>query len=426
MGQTKKLVMLAGVALCMGTSAFAQQSNTDEIRSVVAEMLADAETRSSLLSAGDAGHDGRFFIAGDGFRLNVGGQIQFRYIANFRDDRPGQDDFESGFQTRRTKLNFQGDINKDWFFRVRGNFDRDDSGGFGMDYGFAGYKFANGGRVTVGQFKLPLLREELVGDDKQLAADRSITNNAFTQDYSQGVMYDYETESWRLAAAFSDGLATRNTDITNNEDTSSFGVGGEADYAFTGRFEYMFAGNWRMFDDFTAAKGQDYGALLGVAAHWQSSANSNNPADIDRDTLQYTADVSVEGDSWNLYGAFLGRWEEFEGLGGSSSDFHDFGAVIQGGWRFAENTELFARWDAIFGDEDRAAFASDDTFNFLTVGLNHYWAGHAAKGTLDLIWAFDKTDALQSVGVLSDTGVGILGDSEENEIAIRAQFQLLF
>ena len=99
MGQTKKLVMLAGVALCMGTSAFAQQSNTDEIRSVVAEMLADAETRSSLLSAGDAGHDGRFFIAGDGFRLNVGGHIQFRYIANFRDDRPGQDDFESGFQT---------------------------------------------------------------------------------------------------------------------------------------------------------------------------------------------------------------------------------------------------------------------------------------------------------------------------------------
>lgn len=426
---TKKLVLLAGAALSLGTSAALAQQSSDEIRATVAEMLSDAETRSSLLSAGDAGHDGRFFISGDGFRLNISGQIQARYYANFRDDKVGQDDFESGFEMRRVKLNFQGDINKDWFYRVRGNFSRD-GGDFGLDYGYAGYKFANGVRVTAGQFKAPLLREELVGDDRQLAVERSVTNYVFTQDYSQGVMFDYETETWRAAASFTDGLATRNTAFTNNQTTSWFASGGglgESDYAFTGRFEYMFSGGWKMFEDFTAAKGQDFGALLGGAAHWQQSANTNNPADVDTDTLELTADLSLEGDSWNLYGAFIYRYSEFR-AGGSDSDLSDYGAVIQGGWRFAENTELFARWDAVFADSDNPGFGADDNFHFVTFGVNQYWAGHAAKGTLDVLWSLDET--ANAGGNLAGTGAfngtGLLGDTDDNEIVVRAQFQLLF
>jgi hypothetical protein len=180
-----------------------------------------------------------------------------------------------------------------------------------------------------------------------------------------------------------------------------------------------------MFDDFTAAKGQDFGAMIGAAAHWQQSANTNAPTDTDTDALEYTVDLSLEGDSWNLYGAFIGRHQEFRSAG-SDSDFDDFGFVVQGGWRFAENTEVFARWDSIIGDDERAAFAAEDTFNFLTVGLNHYWAGHAAKGTLDLVWSFEDTSPLVGLGVLGNTGVGLLGDAEENEVTIRAQFQLLF
>ena len=61
MGQIKGFVVLAGAALSLSSGAFAQQS-TDEIRAVVAQVLNDAESRSSLLAGGDAGHDGRFFI----------------------------------------------------------------------------------------------------------------------------------------------------------------------------------------------------------------------------------------------------------------------------------------------------------------------------------------------------------------------------
>jgi hypothetical protein len=429
MGQTKSLVLLAGAALSLGASAaMAQQTGNDEIRATVAEMMADAETRSSLLSAGDAGHDGRFFIAGDGFRLNVGGQIQARYYANFSDASGNNDGFESGFELARVKLNFQGDINKDWFYRVRGDF-ATSGGDFGLDYGYAGYKFANGSRMTMGQFKLPLLREELVGDDRQLAVERSVTNHVFTQGYSQGIMLDYETESWRVAGAFSDGLDTANTGFTDNQ-TSAWVVSGdglgEADYAFTGRFEYMFSGGWKMFDDFTSAKGQDFGCLLGVAAHWQESANTNNPTDVDTDTGEFTVDLSLEGDSWNIYGAFIYRYQNYTALGTGSSDQSDYGWVVQAGWRFAENTEIFGRYDGCVFDSDNPAFSGNDTFNFLTFGLNQYYAGHAAKATVDVLWALDGTAQANGDITSALDSQGLIGQSEDNEVVIRAQFQLLF
>jgi hypothetical protein len=242
-------------------------------------------------------------------------------------------------------------------------------------------------------------------------------------------MLDRETENWRVAGAFSDGLATTSTVYTDNQTTSWFASGnglGEADYAFTGRFEYMFSGGWKMFDDFTSAKGQDFGAMLGIAGHWQESANTANPADVDTDTGELTVDISLEGDSWNLFGAYILRYNNYSTLGAGDNDLTDHAFIIQGGWRFAENTELFARWDAIFADEDNVNFGSDDTFNFLTAGLNQYYAGHAAKATLDLVWSFDKTDSLVSAGVLPNAANGLLGSDEENEVVVRAQFQLLF
>lgn len=441
MMQSKSLVLLAGAALGLGgvnaVRADVTTSN-DEVRAVVAEMLADAETRSSLLAGGDAGHDGRFFIAGDGFRLNVGGSVQFRYILNFRDTDTGND-FESGFQNRRTKLNFSGNINKDWFFRVEGNFSdvEASNGGIVLEDAHVGYRFANGVTVAVGQFKLPLLREELVADTKQLAAERSFTNLVFTQDWSQGVLMTYETESWRVLGAFSDGLASRNTDFNSRQNQLPAGrVTGEAEYAFTGRFEYLPQGNWKQFEDFTSPKGSDFGWLLGAAVHWQQSDNVDfiaNPtpppaflAQTDRDTLEYTADISLKGDSWNLYGAFIGRYTK-DKANASSNEFNDFGAVVQGGWRFAENTEVFARWDAVFFDSDRNF--TDDSSNFVTFGINQYYAGHAAKATIDAIYSFQSTsDLLSGTGFGSDglTGLGLLGEQDEGEVAVRFQFQLLF
>jgi len=437
MGHTKGLVLLAGAALSLsGTAAIAQQqASSDEVRAVVSEVLADAESRSSLLAGGDAGHDGRFFIAGDGFRLNIGGLVQMRYNMDFRDqgDTAGfsnsNDDFVHGFDMHRVKLDFNGELNKDWFFRVRLSGDNGDSTNF--DYAYAGYKFANGWKATFGQFKLPLLREELVSDHRQLAVERSFTNSLFTQGYSQGIEFAYEAEAWRAMFAFSDGLRSANTAYNTYQvipsTTAGFGLGvaGQAEYALTARGEWMFSGNFKQFEDFTSPKGSDFGAMVGAAVHWQQSPNTNNTTDTDLDTLRYTADASVEGDSWNAFAAFIGDHSKARFAGGSSNELDNFGCVVQGGWRFAENTELFGRWDAIFVDSDIVT-SGKKNFHFVTVGLNQYYAGHAAKATVDAVWSLQDSTNLQAAGLLPDLKTGLLGQSKSNEVIVRLQFQIVF
>ena len=62
---------------------------------MVQDVLADADTRASLLQNGAmAGYNGGFFIGStDGdFSLKINGQVQSRYVHNNRDMPPGDGD----------------------------------------------------------------------------------------------------------------------------------------------------------------------------------------------------------------------------------------------------------------------------------------------------------------------------------------------
>ena len=143
--QVAALAALASTALGAQTFADASAlSNNDEVRSIVAEMLADAETRSSMLQSASAGHDGAFFLASpDGnFRLNVKGFMQFRYHLNFTsDDNTVGDDFQPGFSNPRTLLFFTGHIfDSALTYQIRMNFSRATGAAF-LDDAFIAYKY---------------------------------------------------------------------------------------------------------------------------------------------------------------------------------------------------------------------------------------------------------------------------------------------
>lgn len=429
------LSLLAGVAVSFSATGIATAesnaptgANTDEIRALVADMLADADTRSSLLqSSGTAGHDGEFFLAspnGD-FRLVIDGQIQFRYNVNGQDPGPvgtANDDFETGFQTRRTKLVFRGTAFDNFFFKVQGAFNRA-GGGFGLQDAYVGYKFDNGLKVKWGQFKSPFLREELISSKRQLAADRSFTNEVFNQGRSQGVMAEYTTGALRFMGSFTDGFNSINT-----------GIGADpADYAFTGRIEYLGAGSWDQFRDFTSPMGSEYGVLLGLAAHWQDGVDAPGVAAVDM--FSWTADVSVEGDGWSVFGAFMGNHINNNGgtlaavIPGASaalgSATDEYGFVLQGSVYIVDDIETFLRWDGIIP-------ASGSAFNTITAGANYYLHGHAAKFTLDVQYFFDDPASSNFAGTFGSgagTGIGYVPGAvpfTEAQFSLRAQFQLLF
>ncbi|MBX3359213.1 MAG: hypothetical protein KF745_12390 [Phycisphaeraceae bacterium] len=458
MSLTKSLVLLAGAAIGLAsTAAIADQPATapaqqDEIRAIVAEMLADAETRSSLLAAGaTSGNDGNFFIASpDGnYRLNVGGDIQARYYLNFRDKDQtvnggnNFDDFDSGFQMGNVRVRFFGNIiNPDWTYKIQlnagnGRYSPDiDSetnqvvpSSSSSDNGFAlledawiAYNFGNGWSGKAGQFKLPLLHEELVDSTQQLFVTRSILNEAFSQGYSQGVQIAYTDIDWNAKAAFSDGLRTANTDYT--EFTN--------DWAITSRFEYKFAGQWQDFDDFNAKPGQPFAAMLGLAGNFQQSKNTAAPTDVDIQSITYTADFSIYGDGWTGYAAFVGNYAAFLNTAPDTNIYtNNYGVLVQGGYRWS-NSEVFAGWTGLMPDNDLLA-ESKDIYNFLQIGFSQFYAGNAAKATVDMVWALDQTSDLSAgsatnpfATLFPDTNIGLLGSSKANEVTVRFQFQLVF
>jgi hypothetical protein len=447
MRRTCSFSLLAGAAVSLsGAAAIADSGawssgNADEVRALVSQMLADTESRSSLLQGGGAGgHDGKFFLASsnNNFRLNVSGMVQFRWVLSFRDDGlrpdlvtltedpdfegsfPGQDDFDHGFENRRTRLVFDGHVyDPSITYKVQGDFGR--SGGTSrlLD-AYIGFTMDNGGKLTFGQFKAPFNRERLVSSSMQLAADRSLTNEVLNVDRTQGIMYSQSMDNFRFWASFNDGADARNTGWA--DDASDFGI--------TARGEFLFAGDWSQFRDFTSEPGAGYAGMVGAAVHFQEGKEVGDVTA--NDILAWTLDVSFEGNGWGAFGAFTAFNIDPNVPGGTDTD--TYGMVLQGSLYFSDNTEGFLRYDHLMLDEDLwgpGDFGASRDIKTVTLGVNHYMHGHGLKLTADLNWVLDPTTGLFIAGgggLFGDgfDSIGLGGDDDEDEIYIRAQLQLLF
>lgn len=452
----KILTFVIAGAACGLASA---QSDLDIERAYAAELAADAANRSSLLQGAGSG-SGFTITSGDGAStLNINALFQFRYVANFRDSgnlhmttalaptRIGDNDFAHGFEIPRARMDFSGNlINDQITYRISGDFGegRQATGGggennFGVTWGYGQYAFESfdGAFLRWGQFKAPLLWEELVDPEFQLAGDRTATNEYFNQGYSQGLMFGYEAEAWRFYGALTDGLRSIGTTFNGTR---------EADIGLTGRVEFKFAGDWDQFTDFTSWRNSDYAGKAGAALHWESYGDTapalgatvpTSPfglaAGLGGDLVIYTVDAAVEGNGWNVAGAFIGTWSESDAAG--ATDSSDFGAMIQAGVFVTEQVELFGRWDATFLDDNRFAAGStaDEDLHFLTFGANYYVfpESHAVKASLELLWALSDGTAFMGNGQFPGSGTGFtttsfLGQNDDSEIAVRAQVSVLF
>ncbi len=367
----------------------------------------------------NAGHDKKFFLSDTprDNRLNISGQLQFRYKATFQDDDPGVigagNDATVGFSMRRAKIKFDGSVVSERLkFKVIGAFSRS-SGALILEDALMSYEINTDWTVRAGQFKAPFLREELVSSTSQLFVERSVVNETFNQDFSQGIELSYSNSRFRTTAMVSDGLASRNT---------PYNTPGEADIALTARAEALIikADDWKRFKDLTSWRGGETNALLGGAIHWQTMGRTN-PAGPDIDMLALTADASVEGDGWNTFASVV--WRRMDTAAGM--EFDDLGASVQGGVFVTDSTELIARWDAVFADSNRGG--AGDVFNTISVGFNHYFVpeSHAAKLTGSVRYSLDAVNDLAGVVRPSDS-ISLRPDANEGQIGLMIQMQLLF
>lgn len=373
----------------------------EQVRQLVREVLADAETRSSLLDSNvTAGHDGSFFIASDdnNFLLRLKGMVQGRYVFNRRNDS-GADDTQSGFEDCRTRFSFSGHVvDPTWQFMIWTG--HNCNGAATLLDVWVKKTLGEGWSVTAGQFKIPMFREWLVSETKQQFVERSLINALFSGSYTQGLKVDYGNDIFRGTLAFTDGLGAINT-AWNTVDS---------DYAFTGRGELLLAGDWKQYAEFESWTGEQFMAVVGAAAHYQMGEYGTTVDEAQ--IIRWTVDGTLEFGGVNLFAAVVGSQTN------NGVDLDQIGVLVQGGVFLTEKLEVIARYE--WGDADSA---TDPTLSVLTVGANYFFAKHQLRLTADVSYAFDSVGAAwasSTAGYLPD-GVG-----EEGQVVVRTQIQLVF
>ncbi|MFO0828003.1 MAG: porin [Phycisphaerales bacterium] len=473
-----KIAKLEQVATDDG--AWLTESRAAEIRSLVTDVLADADTRASLQADGaTAGWNKGFFLASpDGsFRLNIKGQIQFRWAGDFRDVPSGTlasgsasgTDANYGFEVRRAKLTFSGHIiDPSLTFEIKPVFNRQSvtlsttnfPSGQSASLGSASVNgsiediwvqkaFENGLAVRAGQFKAPFLREELVSSAAQLAVERSLLNDVFSTKFSQGVQLEWEQEMFKLQGFYGDGLrANATSPVTNAAIAANYNGSYLTDYqtndtnwAFAGRAEFKAAGQWKQFKDLTSYRGEEFGLLFGVGAMGQSIRPTPTTATLPTSMWGVTADVTVDFGGANLFAYGVYRevnlaWPVVTRSGGSSSTAEQWGFLVQGGYFVWDDVEVFARYE--FGNTDTDQFrtaagcrlATLEELSLITVGFNFYPMGSSNK---DIKFTTDFGYAMNPVGDFASSGANWNSDATANNSAtsdgqfvIRSQVQLTF
>jgi hypothetical protein len=382
------------------------ERRTDEIRSIVHDVLADADTRASLLGSGmTSGYDNGFHIgSADGnFSLRLNGQLQTRWIYNYRSG-PG-DSHRSGFENARTKLWFSGHIvNPQWEYMVEFDFARATGTATLLD-AYIGYDYGNGFSVRAGQMKMPFMGENLIDSRYQQAVERSLVASSFggaRAGRAQGIALEFEQDMFRLTGMWSEGMNVVNSPW--NAFTT--------EWALTGRAEILAAGTWDQFDDFRSMAGEETGVKIGVAAHWQHT-EYGILGSTKTEVFGLTADVNAKFGGFNLFGSFV--WMHNDIKGGGSAD--PWGFTVQGGYNFTDEWEGFVRYE--WTDFDTAA--SD--LSILTWGVNHYFAGHNAKATVDMGYSFNT---LPFITGNNRAGYRVDSGTNDGQFVIRTQLQLAF
>lgn len=411
------------------------EQRAQEIRGLVADVLADADTRASALSQGmTAGWSEHFFLASpDGrFKLQLAGLLQFRYLWNYHNE---PDRYRSGFETTRTQMTLSGHVfTSDLTYLVRGDFNTNgrgiessdrSAGTFVLKDAWTRYQLADAWSVRFGQFKLPFTREELVAPSQQLLVERSLINESLNLGRSQGIELTYHDDLLKATLAVSDagedsigGFVIVATQPQNQPWSIA-----DTEFAVTVRVEYLAAGSWGQFADFTSPPGDEFGVLLGIAGHAQKN-ESTGAFSIGRDEelwFAWTVDASVEWGGANAFGSFTHHYIDDPTL----DIVNVFGIVAQGGVYLTPKFEAFARFE--YGVSDIGGFDFPD-LAVLTLGGNYYFEGHDAKLSADIGFSINP---IESVPVAAAWDSDIAGwrqeaDGAEPQVVIRSQFQLQF
>jgi hypothetical protein len=360
-----------------------------EIKGLVQDVLADADTRSSLQGQGaTSGWDNGFFLASaDGnFRLNIEGGAQVRWSLNHRDD---QTQFEEttnyGFGLRNVELAFSGHIvDPSWQYRVgmqfyQGN-ELDGADGSAKTTDAWILKDFGGLYVRAGQFYAPFSRERMLSDYNLQFVDRSNTAYVFGLGRTLGAEVGFISDAFRVAGAYMNSVSESAYSMDGYYPPANSPM---ADFAVSGRAEIKFAGTWKQFEYQQSFRGEEFKLLAGIGAYYQNGRNNYIAGqEGGGDNWGFVVDAVAGFGGFNLYGAWY--WTKDDGYTVQGIDSDTNGFLVEGGFFLTDDLELVARWE--YGDLDN--LVPLDLQSTFGVGVNLYFLRNRLKWQTDVNYAY--------------------------------------
>ncbi len=409
------------------------EQRATEIRGIVNDVLADADTRSSLRDSGaTAGWNNGFFLqSSDGrFRLNVGGMVQARFQyshirANYDTTNPeygqafaAQDDSYRrwGWELPHARLDFSGHVfDSDTTFRILGEFanQRGDyfttytnpiqvaSNDYGQRNGFfqlldawVAQELGSGWSVRVGQFKLPFDLGWEVGIANQLTGDRTMTALHMGLGRSQGIELAYRGDDIRARVALSEGANDAlfaDYKLAVTYPTNSPYYLNQSDISVSSRLEWKLAGAWSDFDRMTSPPGEQFSLLAGFGFHWQKNKVYLNPTAINNTQAFDTIQGFVFPVSANNFNNWIGL------TGDLTANFGGAMITASGYWHSVDGgaTYLLGNFQPIGGNQDNVSGnPTFDVGNIQLFGASVYGSAYLTPD----VEAFVGFDYMDMVG----------------------------
>lgn len=398
----------------------------EQIKGLVQDVLADADTRASLQGNGaTSGYNKGFFIASpDGnFKLTMNANMQFRFGWDHR-DQPVTNSTESdlfGFTNQRTALIFKGhafDPSITYFTQLM----------WGPTYAstlldaWVGKTLDGGWSVKAGKFRMPFTREMLVGYTQQLAVERSLMNYYLGIGRSQGLQAKYQGDNLRVTAAAFEAFES----IAG---TGALGPWGNTydSIAFAGRVDYLASGSWGDVKNYTAFAPSETSVLFGAAVAYATLDQSLIGGSGQQHDFRFTADATANFDGGSVAAAFVLANLGEDPLGVARERDTAMGFSVQGAMFLDDDLQGYARYEWA-----NSQYAGDDDMSIVQAGVNYYVHGQNVKWTTDIGYSFNALPATYFTmvqGGLNSGGSGLTGwtqDAGDGQWLIRSQIQLAF
>jgi hypothetical protein len=422
-----------------------QNQSSADVATTVDKIVNDASRRSQLLvtdgnlAGGWNAQKQQFYLGSEdgNFYLHPSVILQFRGNVNYRENAKdsGNSSTEEGFEIRRAKFGFDGNIfTPDLTYRLQ--WQDNSTGTPNLEYGFVQYVFQHNvwGNadlgVRAGQGKNIIFKEENVGDTAQLMVERSMAEslvggNAPPSNLVQGVDFLVLGKENPFHADFqvNDGYGSGNTNFTQPHGTvptfpqdPSAPPNNPGNFGTAVRLDWKVFGDWADTNDFTGKNSGKKDLLdIGGGVDYTDAEGAT--------AVRYTIDAQYQiAQKLSVYVAGYGAHFDFrDTAAGVPGSQNNYGAQAEAGYSLNRAWQLVGRL-SISKLDDEFEVNGTSTFQEYAVGMNWYgpdgaWGNHA-KFSFDLNYLPDGSPSLPGLDYLASQG--------NNQFVLRTQFQLWF